>query len=411
MPNISPTDPSTLTRDEEVGTTKWLRLLIVLGAVLGLVAVCAIVLRLCLDIHHTLLLFALGGLLAYAIDPAVELLCRPKFGRSQKSMPRTLSVIAVFFGLFVCFSGVMWWLGGQTVAQFKALQRDAPDYKRRAIGLAGDFDSKFLEPRNIDFSLQRTIENPPPEINVYAERASKQALPVLAHTASSVGEFAIVVFIALYLLIFSEEMKGKFNRMLSPHLLTYMVPWQVDANRILGGFVRGQLLLALLTGAVAAIGLLAIGVHLWLIIGLFVILASLIPVFGPYIAAIPAVIAALIGPTHMQPVAGGIAVAILFVVINEAGSKIFYPKLVGKALNLHEVVVLFVLFAGLEIGGIVGTLFAAPVAALAVVTVVHLYRLWQRLPEESLAESADRKDEKKHRLNLLKSSSTPSPSA
>jgi len=49
------------------------------------------------------------------------------------------------------------------------------------------------------------------------------------------------------------------------------------------------------------------------------------------------------------------------------------------------VLVLFVLFAGLEIGGIVGVLFAAPVTALAIVVVVHLYRLWQDLPDTLLS--------------------------
>ncbi len=146
-------------------------------------------------------------------------------------------------------------------------------------------------------------------------------------------------------------------------------------------------MLALINGACAAIGLLLLGVHLWLIIGAFVVVASLIPVFGPYIAAVPAVLAALIGPTHLSPVAGAIVVVILFVVMTEVGSKILYPKLVGEALNLHEVVVLFVLFAGLEIGGITGTLFAAPVTSLAIVTLVHLYRLWQELPEESMADA------------------------
>jgi len=76
---------------------------------------------------------------------------------------------------------------------------------------------------------------------------------------------------------------------------------------------------------------------------------------------------------------------VLFVAINEIGGKVLYPKLVGSALGLHEVVVLFVLFAGLEINGIVGTLFAAPVAALVIVTAVHLYRLWSDLPDELIS--------------------------
>ena len=79
---------------------------------------------------------------------------------------------------------------------------------------------------------------------------------------------------------------------------------------------------------------------------------------------------------------------VAFTVINEVSSKILYPKLVGAALGLHEVLVLFVLFAGLEINGIVGVLFAAPVAAIAIVSVVHLYRFWQDLPDSLLSNVA-----------------------
>jgi predicted PurR-regulated permease PerM len=182
------------------------------------------------------------------------------------------------------------------------------------------------------------------------------------------------------------------------------VPWQRDANRILGGFVRGQFILAILIGTCAAISLLLIGVHLWLVIGLFVVVASLIPVFGPYIGAIPAVIAALVEKTHFTPVAGAVIVVLLFVVLNEAGSKILYPRLVGHALNLHEVVVLFVLFAGLEINGIIGTLFAAPIAALTIVSVVHLYRFWQELPEESIADETEREAKTTRPSRLFKAS-------
>jgi predicted PurR-regulated permease PerM len=80
-----------------------------------------------------------------------------------------------------------------------------------------------------------------------------------------------------------------------------------------------------------------------------------------------------------------VLVLIAFVVINEIGSKVLYPRLVGAALGLHEVLVLFVLFAGLEVGGIVGVLFAAPVTAFAIVTMVHLYRYWHELPDDLLS--------------------------
>ena len=374
-----------------ISTAKWTRLLIVTATTLLLIGFVAVLVRLSLGIHHTLLLFALGGLVAYALDPLVERLRHPVHGQAgdpSRGLSRKASVALVFVTLLVLLGLGFWWLGSQVGSQARMLERDGPQYRQRALDLAGKIDGQ-LAARHIHFSLQGAIKDPPPEVRSAEAQAGKEALPVVRRLVGNLTESIIVLLIALYFLLFSAEMKEKFNGMLPADLRGHVEPWQGDVNRVLGGFVRGQAILALITGAAAAVGLLLIGVHLWLIIGLFVVVAALIPVFGPYIGALPAIVAALIGPTHIHsPVAAALAVLALFVLINETGSKVLYPKLVGQALGLHEVLVLFVLFAGLEIDGIIGTLFAAPVAALSIVTVVHLYRLWQGLPDSQLAAVA-----------------------
>ena len=373
--------------------SQWLRLLVTTTTLLMLILFVGVVVRLGMSIHHTLLLFALGGLVAYALDPLVERLRHPVHGKSAtpgKGLSRKASVAIVFVSLIVLLGFGFWSLGGHLVSQVKTFQEDAPQYKQRALALAANADAQ-LAARHIKFSVTDTIQHPPGSASNLGKQFGAGALDFLKHFATDAGESVIVLLIALYFLLFGADMKEKFNALLPPALLKHMEPWQADTNRILGGFVRGQVIIALVMGASAALGLLLIGVHLWLLIGLIVVVAALIPVFGPYIGALPAIVAALIGPTHIHsPIASAIAVLVLFIVINEAGSKILYPKLVGQALGLHEVLVLFVLFAGLEIDGIVGTLFAAPTAALAIVTTVHLYRLWMGLPEDDLADVAKR---------------------
>lgn len=360
---------------------KWTRLLVVLTTLLLLVAFVAVGVRLGMVIHHTLLLFALGGLIAYALDPLVEKIRGSRFGRKS-------SVSIVFVSLVVLLGAGIWLLSDDLVRQVTSFGRDYPEYHARALTLAGTIDAR-LAARNIHFSLSDTLQNPPPDIKAFAASAGKRIVPALRHLVTSLGESLIVLLIALYFLLFSAEMREKFNALLPSDFRARTELWQTDVNRILGGFVRGQLIIAVLIGAAAAVGCLLIGIHIWLIIGLLVIVASLIPVFGPYIGAVPAIIAALVGPTHFHnPVVAAVLVLVLFVLINEGGSKVLYPKLVGSALGLHTVLVLFVLFAGLEIDGIVGVLFAAPVTALALVTVVHLYRFWQGLPDGLLSTVA-----------------------
>jgi predicted PurR-regulated permease PerM len=363
---------------------KWLRLLVIIASFLGIFVLIACFVHLLGLIPHTLVLFSLGLLFAYAIDPLVEGLRNARVTRGGKIPSRELSVAVVMIALVAVIGGALWGLSGFLVKQVETLQRDYPRYHDQLLAKATDADA-WLGLHHINFNVESSLQHPPPQLTALGERVGRQVLPVVGHFLGTMAESAIVLLIALYLLIYCREMREKFNAKLPDDLSVRANAWQDDVNRILGGFVRGQILIALVVGAAAAIGCLAIGIHLWLIIGLVVVAASLIPVFGPYIGIIPAVLAAVIGPTHFSPVVSAVAIVIWFVIINEVGSKVLYPKFVGEAMGLHAVLVLFVLFAGLELGGVLGVLFAAPLTALTGVTIVHLYRLWQDLPDAPMA--------------------------
>lgn len=366
---------------------KWTRLLVILSTTLLLLTFLGLLIHLSTYIHHTLLLFALGALIAYALDPLVEALRRlPQRGRG---LSRELSVVTVFVLLLALLGFGAWSLGGAVEAQAMGLQKNFPRDRQMALSRAAALDT-VLAAHQVKFSLTDMLQHPPKELIVFGENAGRQALPLLRHVATDLGESAIVLLIALYFLLFAGEMREKLNALLPEKLRLRADLLETDMNRILGGFVRGQLIIALIMGIAAALGCLAVGIRPWLLIGLFVVAASLIPVFGPYLGAVPAVIAALVSPTHFAPAVAAVVILVWFVIINEVGSKVLYPKLVGAALGLHTVLVLFVLFAGLEIGGIVGVLFAAPVTALVIVTVVHLYRFWSDLPDTLLSNSSRR---------------------
>ncbi|BDI32262.1 UPF0118 membrane protein YrrI [Capsulimonas corticalis] len=369
---------------------KWLRLLVTTSSALTLILLIGIVIWLLGHITHTLLIFSLGALLAYALDPMVEWLRRTGVGRSKRVPSREMSVAVVVCSILLLFGFGCWSLEGHLVTEMRVLHENGPRYHEHLLRLASGVDEK-LSAAGVKFSLTGAIAHPPSEIKALGARAGREALPALGHVFGALGESIIVLLIAVYYLIFGSGMRSGFNAMLPEDLRTRVDLWEDDVNRILGSFVRGQLLIALVVGALAAVGCLALGLHLWLLIGLLVTGAALIPVFGPYLGAIPAVLAAAASPTHLHnPVAAVCVILVYFVIINEVGSKILYPKLVGEALGLHAVLVLFVLFAGLELAGVVGVLFAAPLTALTIVSVVHLYRYWQDLPDSSLADAAQR---------------------
>jgi predicted PurR-regulated permease PerM len=379
--------PARIHLSETIHKEQWLRLLIVLTTLLMLFLVVAVTVRLLASIGHTLLIFSLGGLLAYALDPLVERV-RHRPDATGRRRSRAKSALLVFGGIFglVTLAGLL--LSATAYHQVTTLAREHDLYEAHARARLADADNWFAA-HNIKLNLSDYLNNPPPNVRTWGEAVAQNTLRMLEHLSKDIVEALIVVLIALYFLIYSEEMRAGINHALPERLLPYVNHWQDDVNHILGGFVRGQLLLALTIGAMATVICYALGLKLWLLIGLFVMVAAFIPVVGPFIGAIPAVIAALVSPdAHFHPAVRVALLLIGFGVINEVGSKILYPRLVGGALGLHEVLVLFILFAGFEVGGLTGVLFAAPLTALAVVTLTHLYRLWQGLPPVSVAQAA-----------------------
>ncbi|HEX5323283.1 MAG TPA: AI-2E family transporter [Capsulimonadaceae bacterium] len=390
---------------------KWTRLLVVIAACLLMVAFVAVAVRLAMYIQHTLLLFALGGLLAYALEPLVSFLrygpmfrwaTNPETGRKgfvpispdhesyRPGMPRWLAITIVFLGVFALLG-----LGGYGLEQPLARQihllsdkRIQDLYEARGQSFLSNIDTQ-LGHIGIHTNLALYLADPtqiPQNVRDKASDLAKEAIPLARDAAVFVGEIVFVLLIAIYWLVYGSELRVRLNRRLPESLLSHAVVWEEDVNRILGGFIRGQLLIALVMGFGAAMACLIVGIHFWLLIGLFVVFAALIPVFGPYLGAIPAVLLALIAPTHMgNNIVAAIVIICLFTLINELGSKVLYPRLVGQAIGLHELVVLFAIIAGLELDGVIGVLFAAPLTAVVMATVVHLYRFWQDLPDSLLS--------------------------
>ena len=361
---------------------KWTRLLVILATCLLMLILAGIAVEFAARMCGTLLLFSLGAMVAYALNPVVEFVRMFGTRTRQPRLSHGLGVVIVFVGLTLIGVLSAWSLEGKFVDQIAAIQHDYPQYQQRALAMAAAADLR-LKDHGMHISLTRAIESPPPQVKRWLTGLGQQLLPFVGYVFGNVAESLLVLLIALYLLLYSAQMREKFNALLPAEGRRRVDAWEGDVSIILGRFVRGQIVIGVVMGVAAGFFCLLLGIHLWLIIGIVVGVSSLIPVFGPYIGAVPAVIAVLVGPTRLHnPAVDAALVVIFFVVINEVSSKILYPKLVGAALGLHSVFVLFVLFAGLEMGGIVGVLFAPVLAALAIATAVHLYRFWQDLPDD-----------------------------
>ena len=147
---------------------------------------------------------------------------------------------------------------------------------------------------------------------------------------------------------------------------------EIDA--VVGGFVRGQLLVAMIMAVMISVGLWLAGIDSPFLIGTAAGILDLIPYFGPLLGAIPALmIGVLKSPLHI------LYVAAVFAAANQIETAVLSPRIVSGYVGLHPLVVIFSLLAGAYIWGLLGMIVAVPLAGILRVLLRYT---WTRIVEQ-----------------------------
>jgi predicted PurR-regulated permease PerM len=150
-------------------------------------------------------------------------------------------------------------------------------------------------------------------------------------------------------------------------------------GRALGGYFRGQLLVAAFVGLASMLGLWIVGLPYWALVGAVAGLFNLIPLIGPFIGAIPALFIAFTtsesgGLLHLEPgwpLAIGASLALL--IVQQIDNHIISPNVMARTVKLHPITVLLGLLIGGTLAGLVGMLLTVPVIASAKIILLHLW--------------------------------------
>jgi predicted PurR-regulated permease PerM len=160
-------------------------------------------------------------------------------------------------------------------------------------------------------------------------------------------------------------------------------------NAAVGGFFRGQLVVAMIVGVMASAGLFVIGLPFWLLIGMVAGFFNMIPLIGPYIGGIPALVIAL---TTKEPITALWVIAVM-VAVQQIDNHFISPLVMQRVVKLHPVLVMLALLLGGTLGGFFGLLVAVPTAAILKILFGHLWRVHVLgEPIERYAEEADAED-------------------
>ena len=303
--------------------------------------------------------FVLAALLGWLGDPLVERIERA--GRS-----RNIAVMLVFGAMAILVLLALLLLLPLLQHQIVTLVESLPHYRDWLVGTALPWVQRKTGLQVVGWlDPQHVIEM----VRAHWEQAGGAAATLLGYLSRS--GFALLAWVANIVLLpvltffFLRDWDYIVERVAA------LVPRDHEAivarlaqesSAVLGGFLRGQLLVMLILGVLYGAGLWAIGLDLGVLIGVIAGVLTFVPYLGPATVIVLGGIAALVQFGDWQHIVGVLAV---FGAGQVLESSWLTPKLVGGRIGLHPVAVIFAVLAGGQLFGFLGMLLALPVAAIA----------------------------------------------
>jgi predicted PurR-regulated permease PerM len=176
----------------------------------------------------------------------------------------------------------------------------------------------------------------------------------------------LVLVVSVYMLLDMPRLQRTLDRRFPPPPGSPSLLPSIEASVV--GYVKGQLLVSAIIGASAGVGIWLLGTlglfphgdTYAVLFGAWVAFTELIPYLGPWLGAIPPIVYALV----VDPISA-VWVALLFLAIHQIEGHVVVPNVMGTALRLHPLLVIFGLLAGAEIYGLPGVFVALPTLAAA----------------------------------------------
>jgi len=339
----------------------WQKLLVFLLTLLAAVAVLWVVWQIVSPILHTLVLFALAAVLAFALSTPVNLL-------ASRLANRVLAIVAVYVLVGIVVVGGLTLLAGPFVRQASDLAAALPQYATELQARAPEVQTTLGQ-----YGIQADFDQMKARVAQAVEQSGTDVLQHLVGTLAEVGgmllDVVLALVISLYLLV---DGPGIGQRSLAAIPTAYRPKalfLQDNVSRVLGGYLRAQLTLAAVIGVATGVGMALLGLPYAIVLGVLAGLFEMVPMFGPILSAVPAVLVAMFLPFPTV-----LWVLLFFLVIQQVENNVLAPRISGNAVGLHPLGAMFALLTGFQLAGILGGLFAVPVAGVLWVLIGAAYR-------------------------------------
>jgi predicted PurR-regulated permease PerM len=352
-----PSRPSAYERFVRLGVTAW--------AGIGVIVLGYLLVRLLVYVNPVVPPLLLAVVVVYLLNPLVTAL-------ERRGVPRVAGA-GVVYVLFICLVALAVSLlmpvvtrqVGQVVDHFPNYVADAQAQIRRLGARFGQEPNFRLDADQVRQWLAAGDNRQTVTRYVTGLRSFTTSL------LSGLVIFVIGPIMAFYLLVDLPRLQRGAMALVPPRRREEMRGLMDRVSQAVGGFFRGQLLVALFVGVASSIGLWAVGLPFWLLVGIVAGVFNLVPLIGPFIAGGLAVIIALIAGEPLT----ALWAALVLLAVQQIDNHLVSPNVMSRTVQLHPVVVMLALLVGASFAGLFGMLVIVPLVAVA--KIVFLF-LWSR---------------------------------
>jgi predicted PurR-regulated permease PerM len=375
----SPVPPRT-TRDVNAVAmiAKWIRRCGLPFAILGWTGVALLLLWLAGHIVQTLLLLTIASLLAYALSPAVKILTR--------FMPRLLAILIVYLVILGALSALLYLIVSTAIVQFSSLA----GYVQVLLtpGKNGQLTPLEQTARSLGISPAQ-IASASDQLVTSIEGLSGSIVPLLTGLVGAILDVILVAVLSIYFLAGGSRVFDWLRENMPQQQQGHMKLLLDTLQRVVGGYIRGQLILCAFVGLLVGIGMAVIGVPFAILLGVLAFMFEFIPILGTLASGAICVLLAL-----TKGWVFAVIVLAYFVIVHVVEGDVVGPRLVGKTIGLHPIVSLAALIAGAELFGIAGALLASPIAGVLQALLVAIWVEWREAHPSQFQNAQDNVAEK-----------------
>lgn len=311
-------------------------------------------------VRDVLIPFVFGFMIAYILEPLVDIL-------EKRHIPRGPAIIMVFLLIIGALGMLLFFVLPVLMQDLTEMMALIPQYAQTTEETIQEMQLGYHRtalPDSVRQVIDQTIAHLEGKVLEVIQGMAKGVVLILGQ----VFNLILAPILSYYFLKESHLIGAIILKMIPVRYRPEVTLVGGEISKVIRNFIRGNLLVALLVAVLATLGMALIGMDFPFLIGIIVGITNFIPYFGAVIAAIPALFLALLKSPWMA-----LSVLGVMLIIQQLEGNIISPKVIGECVDLHPLTLIFALLVGGELWGISGMIFSVPLAAIMKILIKRLY--------------------------------------